>query len=442
MKKARKIMLAFGAAAVLAAFAAVSSRILIDVRDAREADARIKRIEGAVMDYDGVSYGNKSVGGVDLSGMTKEEIVAALQKESSFYQDRRAALTIDGDRYEYTMKELGENIYYKASDGREFAPGKEEEIAEIMVGLDKDRDAEEQYSIINGKSGATSYDVSVMCGHNEKKLDKLIGVFRKKYEKPVKNSRIDGSGEISKSRTGRALEYKKIKKQLKNYLDSEKKKDFEASYETRKVEPEWTKKDLKKVKEVISEFSTTFVSSSSRGHNIIVGASRIDGTCLLPGESVSFDEAIHDGSDGQVFYEADSYLNGRVVQTAGGGICQVSTTAYNALLRAGIIPVERQPHSMPVHYVPLGLDAAISAGVKDLVVENTLDVPICIRAFSDGGTLTFQIVSYKDALGGREYVPRSVLLSSLKASSYLDVYEDGKLKKTIYLKTDTYREGE
>ena len=255
------------------------------------------------------------------------------------------------------------------------------------------------------------------------------------------NSHMEKNGDISKARKGSTLDIKVIKKQLKNYLNSDIRDDFETEYETTIIKPEWKKDDLKKVKEVISEFSTTFISTSSRGHNIIVGASRINGTCLLPGEKVSFDEVIHDSSDGQKFYAAGSYLNGKVVQTEGGGICQVSTTAYNALLKAGIIPVKRFPHSMPVHYVPLGLDAAISAGEKDLMIKNTLDVPILINGFTEGNTLTFQVVSYKDALNDFSYEPRSVQLSSLKAESYLDVYKNGKKKKTIYLNTDVYRAG-
>lgn len=101
--------------------------------------------------------------------------------------------------------------------------------------------------------------------------------------------------------------------------------------------------------------------------------------------------------------------------------------------------MSRLPHSMSVHYVPLGLDAAISEGVKDLLVENTLDVPILIKAFTNGNTLTFQIVSYKGALKDYRYEPRSVVLSSLKAEAYLDIYKDDKLKESKFLHTDTYR---
>lgn len=442
MKKLHKILIAAGIIGTCT-FATIGGvygfNYYVDQKEAKAAAAEIKRREGIVGSYKDISYGNKKLADIDLSGMTVDEIISWLKSESKVYKDRKVKLNVDGKEYSYSMKKLGENIYYKASDGSEFQLGEEEEIANIIVNMDKDRDMQEQYDIITGDGIASGYSVEIECKYNKKKLDKLIGKLDENHIKPVINSHIEKNGNITKAEEGRNLELKKIKTKLKKYLNSEKKTNYKAEYSTTVVKPEWKKDDLEKVNTVISEFSTSFVSYTSRGHNIKMGASRMDGICLLPGERVSFDEVIHDGSDGQSFQAAGSYLNGKVVQTEGGGICQVSTTAYNALLRAGIIPVSRLPHSMPVHYVPLGLDAAISEGVKDLLVENTLDVPILIKAFTNGNTLTFQILSYKDALKGYRYEPRPVAISSLKAEAYLDIYKDGRLKESKFLHTDTYR---
>lgn len=443
MKKLYKILAIIGAAGTCA-FAALGGVYAFNYytkqEEAKAAAAELKRREGIVESYSEVSYGNKMFDGIDLSGMTIEEISGTLKSGSKVYKDRKVKLTVDGKKYTCSMKKLGEDIFYKTSDGSKFQLGEEEEIAGIIVNMDKDRTMQEQYGIINGENSPSEYSVKIKCKYNKKKLEKLIGKLSENHVKPVTNARINKDGSITKQEEGRALKLDKIKKGLKKYLQSESKKNYKAEYATTSVKPEWKKEDLKKVNTVISEFSTSFVSSSSRGHNIQVGASRINGTFLLPGERISFDQAIHDSSDGQGFMAAGSYLNGEVVQTEGGGICQVSTTAYNALLLAGIIPVRRLPHSMTVHYVPIGLDAAISEGVKDLVVENTYDVPIIIKAFTQGNTLTFQIVSYKGVLGDYSYKPRSVQLSSLKAEAYLDIYKNGRLKESKFLHTDTYRE--
>lgn len=443
MKKSQKILL-FNIIVVLCITGVIGGlygyNYYVKQKKAKEAAAEVKRREGIVESYKDIAYGNKILGNVDLSGMTVDEIVNQLKTESKVYKKRKATISVDGDTYSYSMKKFGENIFYKASDGSKFKLGDEENLASIFVNMDKDKEMQEQYGIIIGSSDASDYSVVVKCKYNKEKLDKFIEKLEKNHVKAVINSRIDKNGNITDAKKGRSLELKKIRKKLKKYLNSDSREDYRAEYMTSKVKPEWKKDDLKKVNTIISEFSTTFVSYSDRGHNIQVGASRINNICLLPGERVSFDQVIHDSSDGQGFQAAGSYLNGQVVQTEGGGICQVSTTAYNALLRAGILPVKRLPHSMPVHYVPLGLDAAISAGSKDLVVENTFDVPILIKAFTSGNRLTFQIVSYAGALKGYSYVPRAVKLSSLKAKAYLDIYKDGVLKESKLLHTDTYRE--
>ncbi|MFG6348164.1 MAG: VanW family protein [Lachnospiraceae bacterium] len=444
MKKLYKVLATVGVTGTIAIAAlggVYGVNYYTEQKEARAAVAEIKRREGIVENRREVSYGNKTLGSIDLSGMTAEEITTKLKAESKVYRDRKVKVTVDGKKYKFSMKELGENIFYKASDGTKFQAGEEEEIAEIIVNMDKDRDMQEQYDIITGKENPSVYSIKIKCQYNKKKLDKFIKKLDKNHVKTVVDARITKGGTITAPEEGRSLKLDKIKDNLKEYLQADTKENYKAEYKTKAIKPEWNKEDLKKVNTVISEFSTSFISTSSRGHNIQVGASRINGTFLLPGEQVSFDQVIHDSSDGQGFQAAGSYLNGKVVQTEGGGICQVSTTAYNALLLAGIIPARRLPHSMTVHYVPLGLDAAISEGVKDLVVENTYNVPIIIKAFTEGNTLTFQIVSYKGVLGDYTYKPRSVPLSSLKAEAYLDIYKNGKLKESKFLHTDTYREG-
>lgn len=444
MRKLYKVLIVSGMASVVAIASlcgVYGVNYYNEQKEARAAAVEIKRRESIVENRREVSYGNKMLGSIDLSGMTTEEITTRLNVERKAYRDRKVAVKVDGKNYKLSIKKLGGDIFYKSSDGIKFQPGDEEKIAEIIVNMDKDRDMQEQYNIIVGKESPSEYSLKVKFKYNKKKLESFIKKLEQNHVKPVVNARISKSGGITSPKEGRSLGLGKIKESLKEYIQSDTKNNYKASYKTKSIKPEWKENDLKKVNTVISEFSTTFVSTSSRGHNIQVGASRINGTFLLPGEQVSFDKVIHDSSDGQSFQAAGSYLNGKVVQTEGGGICQVSTTAYNALLLAGIIPVKRLPHSMTVHYVPIGLDAAISEGVKDLVVENIYDVPIIIKAFTEGNTLTFQVVSYKGLLGDYTYKPRSVPLSSLKAEAYLDIYKNGKLKESKFLHTDTYREG-
>ena len=409
--------------------------------DARAEAALQKQQMLDVDNHQSVSYGNKTVDEISLSNQTAEEITEKLKEALSVYRKRKVMLTVNGKEHTYTMKKLKEGYLYKGSDGQEFAVGEEQKLAKHIVSLDKELDWQDQYAILSGERQAAEYTVSIQTKVNKKCVDKIVKKLSEKYNIPVKNSHIRKNGSITKTSKGRVLKTKTLKKELQSYLKGNSREDYFASYETDVVKPTWYPKDLKKVNKVISSFTTSFISTTSRGHNIQVGASRINGICLLPGESASFDQIVHDSSDGQVFREAGSYLNGKTVQTKGGGICQISTTAYNALLRAGIIPEKRYPHSMPVHYVPLGLDAAISEGVKDLVVKNTLNVPIVIKMFTKGNSLTTQIISYKGALKGYSYQPRAVRLSSTSAKAYLDTYKKGRKISTQLLHTDSYRLG-
>ena len=103
-----------------------------------------------------------------------------------------------------------------------------------------------------------------------------------------------------------------------------------------------------------------------------------------------------------------------------------------------MIPEKRYPHSMPVGYAKMGLDAALSVGGKDLVIENKWNVPLLILAEAKSGTLAVAIQSYKNALDGYQYKPRAIQESALQASAYLDVYKGKKKIKTIPLGTDVY----
>ena len=141
-----------------------------------------------------------------------------------------------------------------------------------------------------------------------------------------------------------------------------------------------TKKELSAIKDVLGTYTTSYAGSTSgRCANVENGASLINGTLLYPGDSFSVYSKVAPFTADNGYHLAGSYSNGQTVQTYGGGICQVSTTLYNAVLRAELNVTERSNHSMTVHYVPLSADAAISGTDKDFKFTNNLDYPIYIQ---------------------------------------------------------------
>lgn len=151
--------------------------------------------------------------------------------------------------------------------------------------------------------------------------------------------------------------------------------------------------ELEKITTVMSDFKTTFSAGNvSRSANIRLAASKINGLVLMPGESFSFNGYLGQRTTAKGFKVAGVYVAGRHDVDVGGGICQVSTTLYNAAVRSSIKIDSRSPHSLPVPYVPLGQDAAVSFPNPDLKITNIHDFPIALAATPEKSTLTFHIL--------------------------------------------------
>ena len=143
---------------------------------------------------------------------------------------------------------------------------------------------------------------------------------------------------------------------------------------------------------VLATHTTYYDPAEERATNIELAASRINGMVIKPGKIFSYSDSVGRRTRANGYVNGPSYANGIKVSSIGGGICQVSSTLYVSLLLAGIEPVEHHYHSLPVDYVPLGLDAAISQGVQDLRFKNTADYNIVIEAIFQDGALTVSLL--------------------------------------------------
>lgn len=181
-------------------------------------------------------------------------------------------------------------------------------------------------------------------------------------------------------------------------------------------EPAGTAEELAKVKDVLGTFTTSYsTSGGSRSANVANGCSLINGLTLYPGEEFSCYEAVAPFSEANGYYMAGSYLNGQVVDSLGGGICQVSTTLYNAVLRAELEVTERYNHSMIVTYVDPSADAAIAeSSGKDFKFKNNTESPIYIEGITTPDKhITFTIYGAETRAPGREVSYESVVLEKI-----------------------------
>src|SRR5699024_850562 len=137
--------------------------------------------------------------------------------------------------------------------------------------------------------------------------------------------------------------------------------------------------------DLLGTFSTDFSSSSSaRATNLQVGAGKINGHVLMPGETLSGYECLQPFTAENGYKNAATYENGQVVDSIGGGVCQIATTLYNAALQAELEITQRQNHSMIVTYVQPSMDAAIAGTVKDIKITNNYSTPIYVEGYTEG----------------------------------------------------------
>lgn len=191
------------------------------------------------------------------------------------------------------------------------------------------------------------------------------------------------------------------------------------------VEPEGTKEQLERVKDVLGTYTTDFgTSSAGRAQNVRNGASKINGRVLYPGEQFSVYEAVNPFTAENGYELAGSYENGTTVQTYGGGICQVSTTLYNAVIRAELAINERFCHSMIVSYVQPSMDAAIAGTYKDLKFTNNYDFPVYIEGYTSGMQITFTIYGEETRPAGREVSFESETTSTTEPETKFEAAAD------------------
>ncbi len=165
--------------------------------------------------------------------------------------------------------------------------------------------------------------------------------------------------------------------------------------------PEHIDKPLEQ-KLLVSEFSTWYGSSSpQRCNNIERAAVLLNGYVIAPQEVFSCAEAIGPIDEENGYLPAGTFVMGKVQQGIGGGVCQVSTTLYNAALYAGLTILERAPHSMAVSYVDPARDAALAGNYKDLKLRNDFEYPVMIEAFTEEGNLYFRIHTAQEDIGNQ-----------------------------------------
>lgn len=207
----------------------------------------------------------------------------------------------------------------------------------------------------------------------------------------------DGTFTPIPGQDGAILNEKKAVKTVMNFFSDEwRGGDAQITLDADIKPAQGDENQLSKVKDVLGESSTDYSSSlENRRTNIENGTEKLNGKVLYPGEELSVLESVTPFDEESGYAAAPSYEMGSVVDTYGGGICQVSTTLYLAVLRSELEVTERFNHSMLVNYVKPSMDAAIAEGSKDFKFKNNTDAPIYIQGYASNGELGFLVYGHE-----------------------------------------------
>ena len=394
---------------------------------------------------------------VNLSGLTKEEAKEAINAYISEKAEEKITLTIGDEELNVTRESLG-------------ISWNNEDVVDEALGLGKSGNLIKRYKALKDLQFDNKvYDLQYTA--DTELIQTIVTEKCTKYNQKATNvglKKTDSGFVVVDGKQGVVVDESAAVKTILAFIES----DFSAENTTVAVptmisEPIGSAEELAKVKDKLGTFKTSFKSSNSdRSKNVRTGAAHIDGTVLYPGETFSTYEYVNPFTEENGYAMAGSYLNGKVVDSLGGGICQVSSTLYNAVLLSELEIVERSPHSMMVTYVQASADAAIAGTYKDFKFKNNTNAPIYIEGYTtDDKQVVFNIYGEETRPAGRTVKFTNKVLESTpavtqlvadpaqgigyrivesghngcKAELYKEVYVDGVLQSSERVNKSNYK---
>ena len=349
-----------------------------------------------------------TIGGVDVAGMNVQEALAAVNAALAAIKARNITLTGQTDAVkEISLGELGlmwsneEVLTEAAALGHAGNPVKRykdrKDVSRTPCAYDMELvfDNATLREVLSTQCDALSQDAVDYELHRE-----------------------GGGFHITEGRSGYAVNINASMQTLQDYLSDGASEDVDRiALAIEEEKPKGSHEELSKVRDVLGSFSTNYkTSGASRSANIANGCRLSQGVTIYPGEEYSVLDHIQPFTEANGYHLAGSYLNGQVVDSLGGGICQVSTTLYNAVLKSELEVTERHNHSMIVTYVQPSMDAAIAeSSGKDFKFVNNTAHPIYIDGYTEGKSITFTIYGVEERDSAHKVRYESETLSTTPA---------------------------
>ncbi|HDR6310691.1 TPA: VanW family protein [Bacillus cereus] len=372
---------------------------------------------------------NTTFEGISLDGKNKKDIQAIINQKVTELDQKSLTYIFQNDKQTYTWKDLGINYQEKDIIDKIF---KEQEGSTMN-----------RYKIRKqAENGELKRDYKLTPQLNTTTYESFM---KDKYNDTLKNPvnaelSIEGSTvNISQSQNGEKIDKGKLTDLTQQAIASG---TSDVTLPVTLLKPERSTEDIQKmgIKEVIAEYSTPMAGrNGNQSFNVNKSANTLSGVIVAPDETFSFNGRVGVTDAAHGYKSAAVFSQGKVIQSAGGGVCQVSSTLYSAALRADLGIVSRSNHSMPVNYLPLGQDAAVADYGPDLKFKNNTGNHIYIQAFSNGGSITTRIFGTntgKNVEVSSQVVSRTgdkiTAVTYKKVTQNGEVISNGQISKSVY----------
>lgn len=332
--------------------------------------------------YGGKVPKNVTVNGIAVGGLSVADAASAVRAETENYLKDKTLEICAGDKvFKFTYPEIS----YR------------DNVFTLLKNAEKGRSYQAE----------TSY---YLCGAKEIAQGICLSEQRLKEEPYAKFSAYGKPFTYFEGEDGRKADEKQILKDIDKSLNG----GFEkVNVKFTKIFRTVTLDKIKAETRLLSSFTTNFDGGNlNRVSNIRLAAAKINGTVLESGKTLSFNDIVGERVKERGFLTAKIIEKGEFTEGVGGGVCQVSTTLYNAALLSGLKIVEYHPHTLSVGYVPPSRDAMVSGKAFDLKIKNNGKTPVYIRANVTDGSVTFDIYGKSD---GAKYKLKSSVTGSIPA---------------------------
>lgn len=368
----------------------------------------------------GVKYEGAELEGLSAAGAEKFFQKAASKKIHSL------VFTYEGRDFEVTPDEiaLNPNVKKAVADAESFGRGSgtiknlTNQIKCAMGGREITLTAEYNEDLLKQKMDEIAAQI------NTQPINAYVNFYDSGMIEPV-------PGVI-----GKKLDTEKVIDSLKDGLIALDLPNGKIELQPEEIMPFVTTEDVQNIDSVIGSYSTNYYPGS-RGDNIWIAANSLSDKIVKPGWTFSFNETVGERTYAAGYQNAGVIVNGQADVGVGGGVCQVSSTLYNAVLLAGLTPTERTPHYFKSTYIGAGRDATVADGLIDFKFRNDLVHSVYLKTYASGSTLSIYILGTKADLNGANIsIEREG--SDMSPSVYRVYTKDGQVIKDEYLHTDSY----